>query len=72
VSTINAKSTQESTNEAATKLAYSMQETADMLGISYFTVSRLLKRGLLRSSTALRHKLIPRSEIERFLQSTLQ
>jgi excisionase family DNA binding protein len=60
------------TSQATPKLAYSMQETADMLGISYFTVHRLIKRGLLRSSTALRHKLIPRSEIERFLQSTLK
>ena len=49
-------------------MAYSMQETADVLGISYFTVHRLIKRGLLRSSTALRHKLIPITEIERFLK----
>jgi DNA-directed RNA polymerase specialized sigma24 family protein len=49
-----------------------MQETADILGVSYITVHRLLKRGLLKSSTALRHKLIPGSEIERFLQSTLE
>ena len=53
---------------ALPKMAYSMQETADVLGISYFTVHRLIKRGLLRSSTALRHKLIPLTEIERFLK----
>ena len=53
------------------RLAYTMEETADLLGVSYITVHRLLKRGLLRSSNALRHKLIPRTEIERFLAETL-
>ena len=54
------------------KLAYSMRETAEILGVSYFTVHRLLKRGLLRSSSALRHKVIPHVEIERFLKATLE
>jgi excisionase family DNA binding protein len=49
------------------RLAYSMEETAGMLGVSYITVHRLIKRGLLKSSKALRHKLIALSEIERFL-----
>jgi len=49
-----------------------MQETADILGVSYVTVHRWLKCGLLRSSSALRHKLIPLSEIERFLKDTLE
>ena len=40
------------------RLAYIMGETAKILGVSYITVHRLLKRGLLRSSQALRHKLI--------------
>jgi hypothetical protein len=53
------------------RLAYTMQETASILGVSYITVHRLLKRGLLRSSSALRHKVIPVTEIERFLNSTL-
>ena len=57
---------------ALPKLAYSMAETAQVIGVTYITVHRLLKRGLLRSSTALRHKLIPASEIERFLKATLQ
>ena len=54
------------------RLAYTMEETAKILGVSYITIHRLLKRGKLRSSTALRHKLIPVTEIERFLKSTLQ
>ena len=52
------------------RLAYSMQETAQVLGVSYLTVHRLLKRGLLKSSSALRTKVIPRTEIERFLKDT--
>ena len=57
---------------ALVRLAYTMQETAEILGVSYITVHRLLKRGLLRSSSALRHKVIPHSEIERFLKATLE
>jgi excisionase family DNA binding protein len=54
------------------RLAYTMRETAAILGVSYISVHRLIKRGLLRSSSALRHKLIPASEIDRFLNSTLE
>jgi excisionase family DNA binding protein len=53
------------------RLAYTMQETAEILGVSYITVHRLLKRGLLKSCSALRHKLIPMTEIERFLRDTM-
>jgi predicted site-specific integrase-resolvase len=54
------------------RLAFSMQETADILGVSYVTVHRWLKCGLLRSSSALGRKLIPLAEIERFLKDTLE
>jgi len=54
------------------RLAYTMEETAKILGVSYITVHRLIKRGLLRSSSALRHKVIPFTEIQRFLKSTLE
>jgi excisionase family DNA binding protein len=60
--------TDASSKPALRRLAYSMRETAEILGISYQTVYRLNKRGLVRSSTALRHKLFPLSEIERFLK----
>jgi excisionase family DNA binding protein len=53
---------------ALPKLAYSMEETAQVLGVSYITVHRLIKRGLLKASPALRHKLIPIVEIQRFLK----
>jgi excisionase family DNA binding protein len=57
--------------EPLPRLAFSMKETAEILGISYSSVHRLTRRGLLKSSAAFRHKLIPKSEIERFLASTL-
>ena len=56
---------------ALPRLAYTVRETAEILGVSYVTVHRLLQRGLLRSSLAVRHKVIPRREIERFLEKTM-
>lgn len=53
------------------RLALSIQETATALGVSDKTVRRLIHRNLLRASTALRHILIPRTEIDRFLRETL-
>lgn len=54
----------------ALRLAFSIRETAEILGVSEKTVRRLIQRKLLRSSLALRHKLIPKKEIERFLDET--
>jgi hypothetical protein len=58
---------QKETKSAMPRLAYSMEETAGMLGLSYITVWRLLKRGLIKSVPGLRHKVIPATEIQRFL-----
>jgi predicted site-specific integrase-resolvase len=69
---MNATTSNTSEKAPLPKLAYSMAETAEVIGVSYITVHRLLKRGLLKSSSALRHKLIPHSEIERFLKATLE
>jgi excisionase family DNA binding protein len=52
------------------RLAFSVKETAAILGLSEKTIRRLVARRLLRSSRALRHLLIPRKEIERFLDQT--
>ena len=52
------------------RLAYTMRETAKILGVSYITVHRLLKRGKLRASDAIRNKVIPHTEIERFLKES--
>jgi predicted site-specific integrase-resolvase len=54
------------------KLAFTMREAATALGISYISLHRLLKRGLIKSSSALRTKIIPHTEIERFLAETMQ
>ena len=53
-----------------TRLTYNTKETAELLGTSTKTVYRLIERGLLKSSSALRHKRIARTEIERFLKET--
>lgn len=55
---------------ALPRLAYSLKEAAQILGISEKSVRRLVDRNLLRPSRALRHLLIPHSEIERFLHET--
>ena len=57
--------------EPIPRLAYTMRETAEILGVSYITVFRLLKRGKLRASDAVRTKIIPRTEIERFLRDSI-
>lgn len=51
------------------RLAYSIQESADLLGVNYFSVYRLIQRGKLRACRALRGKLlVPRSELLRLLK----
>lgn len=55
----------------SSRLALSVRETASVLGVSEKTIRRLIDRRLLRVSRSLRHILIPRSEIERFLRVTL-
>ena len=49
-----------------------MQEAAQVLGVSYMSMHRLIKRGLIRSSSAFRTKVIPHGELERFLKATLE
>jgi excisionase family DNA binding protein len=51
-------------------MAFSVKEAADILSVSKITIYRLLERGLLRSSGALRRKIIPKVEVERFLKET--
>jgi excisionase family DNA binding protein len=53
------------------RLAFSVKEAAQILGVSEKSVRRLVDRRLLRPSRALRHLLIPRKEIERFLDETI-
>ena len=52
------------------RLAYSVQEAADLLGVHYFSVYRLIQRRKLRACRVLSGKLlIPRSELERLLKT---
>ncbi len=52
------------------RLAYSIRESADLLGVNYFSVYRLIQRGKLKACRALRGKiLIPRSELLQLLKS---
>jgi excisionase family DNA binding protein len=54
----------------AERLAYSIHESADMLGVNYFSVYRLIQRGKLKACRALRGKLlIPRAELLRLLKT---
>ncbi len=59
------------TNAAETeRLAYSIRESADLLGVNYFSVYRLIQRGKLRACRALSGKLlVPRSELLRLLKT---
>jgi len=52
------------------RLAYSIKETAKIIGVSEKSVRRLIDRGILKSSKALRHIRITHAEIERFLKAT--
>jgi excisionase family DNA binding protein len=51
-------------------MSFTVKQTAELLSVGPETVYRLLKRGLLRSSSVLRTKMIPKVEIERFLKET--
>ena len=52
------------------KLALTRVEAADALDVSPATLDRLVKRGLLRPSRALRRPLFAIAEIQRFLRET--
>jgi excisionase family DNA binding protein len=51
------------------RLAYTMQEAAEILGISYISVYRLVQRGLLKTNNALRRRMISWKELQRFANS---
>ena len=53
------------------RLAFKPEEAAVLLGLNQFTIYRLLNRGLLKSAGGLRHKLIPQTEIQRYLRDTM-
>jgi excisionase family DNA binding protein len=54
------------------RLALSMAEAADALGVSESSIWRLCRRGLLKHSKALRHRRIAVEELQRYLRDTAQ
>lgn len=51
------------------RLAYSVEESAQLLGVHYFSVYRMIQRGKLRACRVLRGKLlVPRSELLKLLK----
>ena len=56
----------------STRMFHSVVEVAVMFGISTKSVYRLLDRGLLKSSSALRHKRISKASIDAFVASTVK
>jgi DNA-binding transcriptional MerR regulator len=57
-------------NPSSQRLAYSRKEAADLLNISTASLDRLVRRGLIRPSRALRRPLYTRAELERFLRES--
>ena len=53
-----------------TKLAYNRKEAAALLGIHPNTLDRLVERGLIKPSRALRTPLFSHMELLRFLEET--
>jgi excisionase family DNA binding protein len=51
-------------------LFYTVKEAAKALNVSEKSVRRFLERGILKSSLALRKKLIPREQIKNFFKAT--
>ena len=49
------------------RLAYTLTESAEQLGISSSSVRRLVQRGRLRRVPGFRHVLIPASELRRLV-----
>jgi excisionase family DNA binding protein len=60
------------TIDHSTRIFLSVEEVAQRFGVSRKTVYRLLDRGLLRSSNALRHKMILKASVDEFVAQTVQ
>jgi hypothetical protein len=61
---------QPATAKPLNKLAFNRREAATMLGMSPASLDRLVARGLLKPSRALRRPLFAIAELERFLRET--
>jgi len=56
----------------AERLVLTVQEAAAALDLSCKSIYRLIARGKLRCISSLRHKRIPKSELERFIRFDLK
>lgn len=54
----------------SSRMLYSVDEVAEMFGVCNKSVYRLLARGHLKATSALRHKRISRESIELFIRKT--
>jgi excisionase family DNA binding protein len=52
--------------------AFQLPEAADYLSLSITTIRRLIKRGLIQPLPGIRHILIERVELDRFLETQRQ
>jgi hypothetical protein len=59
-----------SENNAMSPLAFTREHAAAMLDISKVSLDRLVKRGIIHPSRALRRPLFPLAELKRFLDET--
>jgi hypothetical protein len=55
---------------ASMQISFTRRQAAAMLGISVESLDRLVVRGLIKPSRALRKPLFTRDELERFLGDT--
>lgn len=56
--------------EKRERLSYSIHEAAELLGVDYYSVYRLIQRKKLRACRALRGKLlVPRTELLKLLNT---
>lgn len=63
----NRKNGEPSSEASSTRVAYSVQETAERLGVCPASVYRALKRGQLEAVMLGGRRLIPRRSIEKLL-----
>ena len=60
----------ESSSTNGSRRMYTVREVAGQINVTEKTVYRLVARGLLKASKALRHLRIPAESVEEFIRST--
>jgi excisionase family DNA binding protein len=56
------------TNPPSGRLSYKIPEAATLLGISESSIRRAIESGQLKACRRMRHILIPRAELEKFVE----